>query len=337
MMDQTAPARLIFMGTSAFAVPILNALVHAAYDIAYVITQPDRPQGRHRKIKPTPIHVAADSFGLPVFQPDSIRMQACFDMLDALAPDIIITASYGQILRQRHLDIPRFGILNVHASLLPDLRGPAPIQWAILQGKTITGVTIMKTELGIDTGPILSQDRLPIRLEDTADSLEARIAERGAALLIETLPKYLSGTLHPVPQNNAEATLTRMIRTEDGRIDWTLPAEQIARHIRAMHPAPGAFTICHHERLKIYSAGVDDDAAHDPMITDRTTTPGTILDGINGSGLLVQTGRGRLLIHELQPACRKCMAAESLLQGRFAERGDVLGSTQEGHPLPCLE
>lgn len=321
---------VIFMGTSDYALPVLRKLLDAEYDIRLVVTQPNRPRGRRRKIKAPPIRRLADEMGLEVYQPERICRNTCYDVLEEKRPDIMITASYGQILRRRHLEMPRYGILNVHASLLPAFRGAAPIQHAILNGCRTTGVTIMKTDIGVDTGPILTRAACRIEKDDTAGTLEARLAKLGAELLINTLPGYLAGTIKPEPQNEAEASHAPRICVDDGRIDWTQPADTIALLVRAMNPWPCAFTTCHGQRLKIFSAAVADS-------NDSGETPGTICNVLNGQGIQVQTGQGLLLIRDLQPACKKRMAADAMIRGRFAAIGSVLGSTEESGALPCLD
>ncbi|HPQ40020.1 MAG TPA: methionyl-tRNA formyltransferase [bacterium] len=321
---------IIFMGTSEYAIPVLRRLVEADYDIRLVVTQPNRPQGRKRRLLPPPVRQIADEMGLPVYQPEKIRRETCYEILETRHPDLIVTASYGQILRQKHLDIPKRGILNVHASLLPEFRGAAPIQHAVLDGRAVTGVTIMKTDIGIDTGPILSQATCRIEADDTAGTLEAKLASLGADLLIDTLPGYLAGTIQPRAQDPQRATYAPRITVEDGRIDWSQPADCIARRVRAMNPWPCTYTTCHGQRLKIYSAEAEENGGTEAL-------PGTIVNVVNGRGIQVQTGCGVLLVRELQPACRKRMPGDNLVRGRFAETGNVLGSTPESEPLTCLE
>jgi len=326
------PAGVVFMGTSDYALPSLQKLHDAGYDIRLVVTQPDRPRGRRRKPAAPPVKILADQLGLDVFQPDIIRRRDCFKILESKQPDVMITASYGQILRRRHLEIPRHGILNVHASLLPEFRGAAPVQFAILEGRSVTGVTIMKTELGIDTGPILSRSEMPIADDDTAGSLEHKLADLGGRLLVDTLPEFLAGRIQPVQQDHTRASYARRITVDDGRIDWSRPAKQIALQVRAMNPWPCAFTICHGQRLKIYRARPSESVCADPRVI-----PGTICDVVNGKGIHIQTGDGILLVESLQPACRRRMPGDALIRGRFAELGFVLGAAPESEPLPCRE
>ncbi|MCD4655056.1 methionyl-tRNA formyltransferase [bacterium] len=322
--------RIVFMGTSVYAEPVLRSLYENNYDIALVITQPDKRKGRNRRKASPPVKELADKLGLEVYQPEMIRDQICFHMLEKISPELIVTASYGQILRKKHLRIPKFGILNVHASLLPELRGAAPIQYAIIRGKTKTGVTIMKTDIGIDTGPVLSFREVLIAENDTAGILEAKLAIIGADLLIETIPKYIAGSLQPVEQDHSAATHAPKISTEDGRIDWNQSAQNICNLIKGMNPCPGAYTTCNKQRLKIHFASLIDRE-------NTENTPGTILEVINGKGITVQTGQEILLIEELQPACKKRMCAESLIRGRSTSIGKILGSIPEGKPLVCPE
>jgi len=309
--------RVVFMGTSAYAVPVLKALSMNSYTIPLVITQPDRRRGRNKKKTLMPVNQLAEELGLTIYQPGKIREHFCYQMLEEIAPDLIITASYGQILRKKHLEIPKYGVLNVHASILPELRGAAPIQYAIIRGKTKTGVTIMKTDIGVDTGPVLSYRETAISSLDTAGTLEPRLAQLGADLLIDTIPGYLAGNILPVEQNHTKATHAGKITTEDARIDWSESATVISCKIRGMNPYPGAFTMCNKQRLKIHFATVIDSE-------NSEYSPGTILSVVNGKGVTIQTGNGVLLIEEIQPASKKKMCADALIQGRISRIGEVI-------------
>ncbi len=310
---------IVFMGTSEFAVPVLQALIENNYVIQLVVSQPDRPKGRKQKILPTPVKTLASQNSLPVYQPEKLKRINCIEKLASINPDLIVTASYGQILKRQHLEIPEKGILNVHASLLPELRGPTPVQTALIQGKSKTGVTIMLTELGIDSGPVLSQKSVEIMETDTAASLEKRLSYLGAELLINTIPEYISGNIEPVKQNHQKATYSGMLKKSDGWIDWTRSARDISFQIRGMNPCPGAYTSCKQSRLKIHFAR--------PYETNyKSKTPGTVLCAIKDKGVLVQTGDGVLLCEEIQPACRKRMRGDTLIHGRFSEPGDILGT-----------
>ncbi len=308
------------MGTSDFAVPALKALYQNGYNISLVVSQPDRPRGRRLKTVTTPIKKLSEELGLPLFQPEKLCRSVCMEKIMNLHPDIIVTASYGQILTKKFLTIPRYGVLNVHASLLPLYRGPAPIQAAIVNGEKTTGVTIMLTRLSVDSGPIVSAQEEPIYPHDTAGSLQIRLAKIGAELLIKTIPGYISGDLIPQEQDHSRSSYTQRYTSHDGLIDWYQSAEQIANHIRGMNPCPGAFTSCGDVRLKINTAY--------PSTQDTATgVPGTIVDVVKGKGILIKTGDTLLLCEDLQPACRKQMKGDMLIYGRYAALGDVLGSS----------
>lgn len=330
-MKQPNETRVVFMGTSDFAVPVLEALHQHHYAIGLVISQPDKPRGRHQTVCPTPVTTVALNLGLPILQPVSIRQPETVETLKTIAPHLVITASYGQILRKTHLSIPEFGTLNVHASLLPELRGASPIQSAIILGKTQTGCSIMLTEKGVDSGPVLASEAIPIGENDTAGTLQQKLARLGADLLIRTLPSYLAGHLQPIPQNHSAATFTKQLNSQDGWIDWSQPASAIACQIRGMNPCPGAFTTCRDQRLKIHFA------IPCPQESSAESPHGTILDVVNGKGCRVQTGDGILLCLEIQPACRKRMRGDELIRGRLAETGEILGQFPPSEVSTCQE
>jgi methionyl-tRNA formyltransferase len=329
-MISTDKPHIVFMGTSEFAVPVLRALYQNKYDIRLVISQPDRPRGRNRKMVPTPVKTIAEQLGLPVYQPEKLKKTDCIKVLTDIKPNLIITASYGQILKKQHLQIPRKGILNVHASLLPDLRGPAPVQTALILGKSKTGVSIMLTDIGIDSGPIVTQKSLNILDTDTAGTLEKKLSWLGAELLIDTIPQYLSGTIRPVAQDHSKASYTRMLKKNDGWIDWNRSARDLAFQIRGMNPCPGAYTSCGDKRLKIHFA-------RPYNLTIERELPGTVLNTVKGKGVLIQTGDGVLLCEEIQPACRKKMPGETLIHGRYSFTGDVLGKLPSIGDTECQQ
>ncbi len=243
-------ARIVFMGTPDFAVPTLRRLIKT-YDVIGVVTQPDRPAGRGSKIQMSPVKLTALDAGIPVFQPEKLRRPEAVDQLRQWDAELYVVAAFGQILPQAVLDVPRFGSINVHASLLPRWRGAAPIQAAIRAGDAETGITIMKMDAGLDTGPILSQRAIPIADDETGQSLHDKLAELGGELLIDTLPGYLNGSIQPIPQDDSLATFAPRIDKNEGRIDWTQSAEQIARTVRAFTPRPGTFTYWKDHLLKI--------------------------------------------------------------------------------------
>jgi len=301
--------RVLFMGTPEFAVPALRRLLES-YQVVGVVTQPDRPAGRGQKVQMSPVKGLALAHGLPVLQPRSLRKDpVAIQAITKLRPDLIVVAAYGLILPQPVLDLPPHGCLNIHASLLPRWRGPAPIPAAILAGDEETGVTLMRMDAGMDTGPILAQRRTPIRPDDTTASLSERLAELGADLLAETLPGWLKGEIAPQPQDEAQATVCGLIRKEDGQIDWTRPAVLIERQVRAYHPWPGAFTFWRGQQLKVLRAG-GATALH-ARLADHS--PGTVILVDRTPGVI--TGEGVLLLEEVQLAGKRAMPAQAFVQG----------------------
>lgn len=313
--------RIIFMGTPEFAVPALHAL-HAGehnqdWTVVGVVTQPDRPAGRGKKLVPSPVKAYALEQGLPVFQPGRLRRdRAAQDELRALAPDVMVVAAYGQILPVSVLEIPRYGCINIHASLLPAYRGASPITAAILDGLEQTGVTIMLMDAGMDTGPMLSQAMHPIHPDDTTERLSEKLAAQGADLLLDTLPRWLVGEIAPVPQSElpGEPSTCSLVKKEDGRIDWTEPAVVIERMTRAYTPWPSAFTYWKGDNFKIWRAEV---------ITGQAP-PGQVIE--HATGAAVGTGEGLLRLDEVQPAGKRAMEIRSLLNGSPDFIGSTLGA-----------
>jgi methionyl-tRNA formyltransferase len=308
MSEQT---RVIFMGTPEFALPALQALI-AHYHVVGVVTQPDRPAGRGRSIQPPPVKQTALAHDVPVYQPKTLRRDEAVARLAAWAPDLIVTAAIGLILPREVLNLPARGTLNVHASLLPRWRGAAPIQAAILAGDDQTGVTIMCTEEGLDTGPILSQRAIPIAPRETAASLHDKLAPLGAELLIDTLPAYLDGKLDPQPQPEEGATIAPRIGKEDGRVDWDRSAVAIDRQVRAFTPWPGAFSFWEGRRLKIVEAFPL--PASVPLEQgERSGPPGTVVQ-LEGRPAVV-TGEGLLRLDQVQVAGRRVTSGGEFLHG----------------------
>ncbi len=301
------------MGTPAFAVPSLQTLYGMA-SIAAVYTKPDSPAGRGRKVEMSAIKKEALSRNLIVVQPKSLRPAAAIEALRALAPDLIVVAAYALILPQAVLDIPPHGCINVHASLLPQYRGASPIEFAILNGESETGVTLMQMEAGLDTGPIIAQRSLPIDDGDTTETLGSKLAAVGADLLHDTLPSWLAGHIAARPQDHTAATMTRMIKKEDGLIDWSRPAEQIARQIRAYTPWPGAVTAWSGEALKVVRA----------RAVAVEGSPGCV--SIRGGDVLVGTGMGSLRLEVVLPAGKRAMPAIDFARGRRDFDGAHLGA-----------
>ena len=312
--------RVVFMGTPEFAVPSLKVIADdGRYDIVGVITQPDRPAGRGKKLTACPVKQLALERGLPVYQFERIRRPEGVAQLKALEPDVVITAAFGQILTQELLDIPRFGTLNVHASLLPKHRGSAPINWCIIQGEGQSGVTIMKTDAGMDTGDMLRCAATPIGVLETAGELIGRLSVLGAQLLSETLPDYLEGKIEPVPQDPDQATYEPMLDKAMGEIDWNRPASEIACRVRGLNPWPCAYTDMKDGRLKLYLARA--------VAWDTDAAPGTVVKSSPKEGLFVRCGEGALEVLELQAPGGKRMAAKAYLMGKGIEVGTILGRT----------
>jgi methionyl-tRNA formyltransferase len=310
-----AALRIIFMGTPELAAASLTALLREpAFQILAAVTQPDRPKGRELKLQPSPVKQLAGTAGLPVLQPEKARAENFVAELRCLAPDLIAVAAFGQILPQTILELPRFGCLNVHTSLLPKYRGAAPIQWAILNGEAETGVTIMKMDEGLDTGAILSQRTTPIRDADNAATLHDRLAELGAELLVQTIPDYVAGKILLQPQDTARATHVGKLKKEDGRIDWQQPARAIWNRIRAFTPWPGAFTLLpgqpQPQLLKIWSA----------EIVSMPGKPGEILQA-EKTGIVIGCGQDALRITVLQREGGRRMGAADFLTGHPLKSG----------------
>jgi len=298
--------RTVFLGTPQFAVPSLERLVKAGHEVIAVYTQPDKPAGRKGALAASPVKQAALELGLPVRQPERIRRPEAVEELRALAPEVMVVVGYGQIIPQSIIDIPPMGIINVHASLLPKYRGAAPIQWAIARGETVTGITTMRIDAGLDTGDILLQRETLIGPEETAAELAARLAPMGAELLIETLEGLCAGTIAPRPQDHAQATLAPLLKKEDGRIDWNLPAREIFNRVRGLIPWPGTYTEFRGGLLHIWRCRPAEDQIEGP--------PG--LAKRAGRRLLARCGDGACLeLLEVQPEGRKRMNAEAFLNG----------------------
>lgn len=313
------PLRIIFMGTAELSCASLSALAgDPRFQVLAVVTQPDKPKGRDLKLAPSPVKALAQRLNLPVLQPIKARDESFIAELRALQPDIMVVVAYGQILPQAMLDIPPYGCLNVHTSLLPKYRGAAPIQWAIADGNAETGVTIMQMDAGLDTGPILSTRRTPILPADNSQILHDRLAQLGAELLGETIPGYIAGTIVPKPQPVEGFTYAAKIKKEDGHLDWNHPAEKLWHRLRAFTPWPGAFTYLPAQPkptlLKILAAD----------FVENSGPPGTVL-AADRQGIVVACGRGALRILELQREGGKRLTAEHFLQGHPLPPGMRLG------------
>jgi methionyl-tRNA formyltransferase len=308
---------LVFCGTPRFAVPTLEKLVAAGHSVPLVVTQPDRPRGRGMELVASPVKEAATKPGIPVVQPVAIKNNEEFRArLSAIAPDAIIVVGYGRIIPQWMIDLPRLGNLNLHASLLPKYRGAAPIQWAIANGETVTGVTTMRIDAGLDTGDILMQRELPILPDDTAETLAPRLASAGAELMAETLPALENGRLNPAPQDHSKASLAPILTKEDGRMDFSQPAAVLLNRLRGFRPWPGAFTIFRGKTLQVHRAHVAQDAI--------AKLPGTI--AVDGSRFFAGCGLDTTLeLLEVQMEGKRRMSAQEFINGYRLKTGDRLG------------
>lgn len=305
--------RIIFMGTPDFAVPALDALHRSGHRVVHVVTQPDRPRGRGRKPTPPPVKAAALKMGLPVVQPESTRAPEFLRAVRTLAPDLLVVVAFGQILKPALLEIPRMGAINIHASLLPRYRGPAPIQWAIINGESETGVTTMFMDAGMDTGDILLTRSDPISAEDTAGILHDRLSVVGAELLIETLSGF--ETIRPTPQEDAKSSYAPMLKKQDGHIQWDQSARAIDCRVRGVTPWPGAYTFLEGRRIKLFRT--------EPLDEPASAPPGTVVPGFPDE-LRVATGRGVLSLLELQGESGRRLPVADFLRGRALPPGVVL-------------
>jgi len=308
--------RIVFMGTPDFAVPALRGLHEEKYDILAVVTQPDRPKGRGRRLIPPAVKEVATAMGYPVLQPSKVKEPWFVEKIIAMDPELFVVVAYGRLLPGSFLSIPHLGAINIHASLLPKYRGPAPIQWAIINGEDETGVTTMWMDEGLDTGDILLSARVPIRPEDTTGSLSRRLAEEGGQLLIETLAMLKSDGLAGKAQDKSRATYAPLLKKEDGRIDWSKDAKFLDAFIRGMNPWPGAFTFLSGKRLKVLKAKALQNPAREK--------PGTVLEGFPGD-FNVATGRGTLALHQVQLESAKRLSIKDFLRGFPVSPGTRLG------------
>ena len=310
------PLKIVFMGTPDYAVPSLRALHDSGHEVLAVVTQPDRPKGRGRKLTPPPVKNTAMQYGYPVLQPERVRNHTFNEQMTRLAPDLFIVVAFGQILPQRLLDIPGTGSINVHASLLPRYRGAAPIQWAIINGDRETGVTTMMMDKGMDTGDILLMEKTNIGPDETAADLHDRLSEMGARTLIRTLERLQNVSLERAPQDCEQATYAPMLKKKDGKIDWSMPAERIKCLIRGVTPWPGAYTFSDDMRLKVFKASV--------LEREISVPPGTILECFAGE-LRVATGKWAIAIKEIQGDSGKRLPIDDFLCGCRLPDGTCLG------------
>lgn len=302
------------MGTPEFAVPSLQALIDSEYNVVAVVCQPDRPSGRGRKLTSPPVKILAEANSIPVLQPEKVRTDEFYETLKEFKPDLICVTAYGRIIPKNILELPKYGCLNVHASLLPKYRGAAPINWAIINGEKTTGITTMLMDEGMDTGDILLKKEIEIGENNTSIELGEKLSNIGAALLIETIKKGQNDEIKPIKQNDDEATSAPIIKKDVGKIDWSRSAKEIRNLIRGTQPWPGAFTSYQDKNLKIFKAVVD----------DMEGNPGEILNSNNGR-LVIGTGNKSLSIEELQIEGGKRLNVSDFLRGNNLEAGSTLG------------
>ncbi len=308
--------RIIFMGTPDFAVGTLQALVDAGHEVVLAVTQPDKPQGRKQILTPPPVKTAAQQAGIPVYQPVRVREQDAIDYLRGFSPELIVVAAFGQILPKELLDMPKYGCINVHASLLPKYRGAAPIQWAILNGDATTGVTIMRMDVGLDTGDMIAKTELTIAPEDTGGSLFDRLAAAGAELCVQTIPSIADGTAVYMPQDEAAATKVGQISKKDGQMDFTRTAVQLRDQVRALNPWPSAYTTLNGKTLKLWSAAVRQ---------ENSAEAAGHIAFVDKDSFGIQTGDGVLVCLEVQYEGKKRMSAADFLRGNALSCGMRLG------------
>lgn len=313
---------IVFMGTPDFAIPTLQRLIASDHTVTAVVTQPDRPKGRGKRLAAPPVKVVAERYNIPVLQPRRVKAPEVREQLEAFAPDVMVVIAYGQILPQSILDVPRFGCINVHASLLPKYRGAAPFQWAIIRGETETGITTMLMDQGMDTGDILLQRACAIQPDDTAQTLHDSLAQRGADLLLETLERLEAGELTPIPQRHDEATYAPLLKKTDGRIDWREPAETLVNTIRGMSPWPGAYTTFRGTTVKLLKAALESRPVADFAGTEAA--PGTVVALDPRRGPVIATGHGFLRILEIQPQNKQPMKCSDFCRGYHLKVGDRL-------------
>lgn len=320
---------VVFMGTPDYAVGALEAIIEAGHRVTAVVTQPDKPKGRGKEIQMTPVKACATAHGIPVFQPVRIKDAEAVETLRGYEADVFVVAAFGQILSEEILTMPKYGCVNIHASLLPKYRGAGPIQWAIINGEKITGITIMQMDKGIDTGDMLMQSEVKIDPRETGDSLHDKLAEAGAKLIVEALPKIESGDITPVKQNDEESCYAKMLQKSMGRIDWKQSAETLDCLIRGLISWPGASTVYHGKTLKIWEEEVTEqgelqgkDAA--ACIGAENAEPGMVVL-VEKNAFYVQTGDGCLKILEVQPEGKKRMAVKDFLLGYQVTEGEMLG------------
>ncbi len=308
--------RVVFMGTPDFAVGTLKAIIEAGHEVVGVVTQPDKPKGRGKTMQYTPVKEVALAHEIPVFQPVKVKEESAVEKIRAWKPDVMVVVAFGQILSKELLDLPKYGCINVHASLLPKYRGSAPIQWTIIDGEPESGVTTMQMDEGVDTGDMLEQVVVPLSADETGGSLFGKLAQEGAKLLVHTLEQVEAGSLQPVKQEHTKATHAKMLDKQLGNIDFSKPAVEIERLIRGLNPWPSAYTKLQGKTLKIWKAAV--------VESESKGACGTIVS-VTKHDLFVQTGEGLLQLQEVQLEGKKRMDIDAFLRGITVEKGTVLG------------
>lgn len=307
--------KIIYMGTPDFAVYALKSIVEAGHEVVAVVTQPDKPQGRSKALVPTPVKKQAIEYDIPVYQPEKVREESMVETLKEYSPDAIVVAAYGQILPESILNIPKYGCINIHASLLPKYRGAAPIEWSIIDGEEVTGVTTMYMEKGLDTGDMIEKVEVKIEAEDTGATLHDKLAEAGAKLVLSTLDALQNGTATRTRQDDSMSCYAKMLNKELGNIDFNKPACEIERLIRGLNPWPCAYTTLDGKSLKLYKA----------MVVDKEGRPGEIIE-VTKKTFTVACGEGALVIKNLQPEGKKPMDTASFLNGNKLSTGMMLNS-----------
>ncbi|MCH5280634.1 MAG: methionyl-tRNA formyltransferase [Lachnospiraceae bacterium] len=307
--------KVIYMGTPDFAVGPLEAIIQAGHQVSVVVTQPDKPKGRSKELIPSPVKQCAMDHGIPVLTPARIKTEEAVRELAQYPADIGVVAAFGQILSEEILSMPKFGCINIHASLLPKYRGAAPIQWSIIEGEAETGVTIMQMDKGLDTGDILFQEKVPILPEETGESLFDKLAATGASLIVDALEKIEKGEVSPIKQEEEKSSYAKMLKKETGRIDFSKSAVELERLVRGLYPWPSAYTFYQGKQLKIWKSEADLSISGQPGKVERVTK----------DAVYVGTKEGCLVIKELQLEGKKRMSAKEFLLGKSLEAGEMLG------------
>lgn len=306
--------RIVFMGTPDFSVPALEALVKAGHDVVGIVTQPDKPKGRGKAVQITPVKEMGLKLGIPVYQPVRAREESFVQLLQEIHPDVMVVIAFGQILPESILKIPPYGCINIHASLLPRYRGAAPLQWAVLDGEKVSGVTTMMMDAGMDTGDMLEKTEVPLSEKETYGSLHDKLSQAGSSLIVSTLEKIQAGTITRIPQKEEDATYTRKITKSMGEIDWSQEAEVIERRIRGLNPWPSAYTSWNGKTIKLWEA--------DTLPEEYPGVYGEVVKVERGA-LLIKTGKGTLSVKELQLEGKKRMTAEAFLRGYAIAEGTI--------------